>query len=100
MRQKNNLRVDREKMKRARFSEQLGHFTQPAEGRHRDHFLPPLTPSLSSVSLPSLLSLHIYKATGFTYRPTGKHAAFQPAVVVLLTLACWRQAWTSALSLQ
>lgn len=65
----------------------------------RDHFLPPLTPSLSSVSLPSLLSLHIYKATGFTYRPTGKHAEFQPAAA-LLTLARRRQAQASALSLQ
>lgn len=74
----NNIRVDREEMKRVCLTEQLGHFTQPAEGRQRDHFLPPLTPSLSSVSLLSLLSLHVYKAAGFTYRPTGKHAEFQP----------------------
>lgn len=74
------MTVDTEKMKRAGLTEQLGHFTQPADGQHHDHFLPPLTPSLSSVSLPSLLSLHIYKATGFSYHPTRKDAEFQTAM--------------------
>lgn len=43
-------------------------------------------PSLSSVSLPALLSLHIYKAVCFSCHRTGKHFEFQPGG---LKWSCW-----------
>lgn len=66
-------------------TKQLSHLTQSADGRHRDRFLPLLTPSLSSISLPALLSLHIYKAACFIYHQTGKQVEFQAGGL----MSCW-----------